>query len=772
MTVPLELQPIDNRKYVDLLEEALVRIPVHNPEWTNFNKSDPGVTIIELWAFLTESLLYRVNQIPERNRRKFLSLLGIPLQPATPSRGLITISNQRGQLEPITTLNDGVEVRAGQIPFRTAKGLDILPIEAQMYYKHKIANPSPTQLAYYTQLYSPYLRITGQSDALPLLYETLPFPQRENTGIDLGRDTVDHSLWIALLARPNDDPGKTRHAILGKTLSLGVVPIVTDTGRQLLPAGQANSEGTPFLEYQLPSFPQGTTSLPVNKDKRHALYKLLDTRSTTNVLTQPGVVEITLPATETELNIWDNLDSLEVGADDFPPALEDSQVNQRVITWIRVTSPTTASVKLLWAGINAVSVIQQALVVNELLPDGTGEPDQVATLAKTPVVPDSVRLTVATPLSMTEKKTEEWQRIDDLMSAGSEVAVPDTRLPIGTTHPTNTLTKVFVLDPESGRIQFGDGLRGMRPPADAIMRVDYAYSLGSGGNIGAGSISSIPTLPSGFAANNPLPTWGGTDAETVSEGEKHITRYLQHRDRLMNVADFEAITLRTPGVDIGRVDVIPTSHPELTPNQAGDAPGAVTLMVIPRYDPLQPDAPQPNDHFLDAICSYLEPRRLVTTEVFVRGPIYKPIWLAVGINVIAGMSIAQVREAVKSALIAFLSPLPANPDIQLDAAVFILSTQQPFNPNKGWPRGKPVLAAELAAVASRVLGVVFVNGVLLTASIDAVTQVDMNGRELPRVAGISVTVGSPLDLAQLQGQSTPITQAQKYMPIPVIPEEC
>jgi predicted phage baseplate assembly protein len=358
------------------------------------------------------------------------------------------------------------------------------------------------------------------------------------------------------------------------------------------------------------------------------------------------------------------------------------------------------------------------------------------------------------------------------MSAGSEVAVPDPRLPPGTTHPINTLSKVFVLAPESGKISFGDGLRGMRPPAGAIMRVDYAYSMGSGGNVGTGSISSIPVLSGGFVANNPLPTWGGTDAETIDEGEKHISRYLQHRDRLVNVADFEAITLRTPGVDIGRVDVIPTFHPELAPNQAGDAPGAVTLMVIPRYDPLQPDAPQANDQFLAAICAYLDPRRLVTTEVFVRGPIYKPIWVSIGINVIAGTSIAQVREAVKSALIAFLSPLPANPDVQLDDVVPILGTQQPFNANKGWPRGKTVLAAELAAVASRVPGVVLVNDVLLTASTTSAPQVEMNGLELPRIAGIAVTVGNALDLAQLQGQSTPMTQTPGYMPIPVIPEEC
>ena len=193
--MPLELQPLDNRKYADLLEEALVRIPVHNPEWTNFNKSDPGVTIIELWAFLTESLLYRVNQIPDRNRRKFLSLLGVPLQPATSSRGIVTISNK--STLPLT-LNDGLEVRAGQIPFLTDSGLDVLPLEAQMYYKSTIDSPSPELRAYYSQLYSPLLKVMGRNEALPQLYETAPFPQRGNEGVDLGQAAADRSLWIAL----------------------------------------------------------------------------------------------------------------------------------------------------------------------------------------------------------------------------------------------------------------------------------------------------------------------------------------------------------------------------------------------------------------------------------------------------------------------------------------------------------------------------------------------------------------------------------------------
>ena len=84
--MPLTVPAIDARRYADLRDEGLARVRVHNPEWTNFNKSDPGVTLIEVFAFLTESLLYRANQIPERNRLKFLKLLGIPLQPASAAR--------------------------------------------------------------------------------------------------------------------------------------------------------------------------------------------------------------------------------------------------------------------------------------------------------------------------------------------------------------------------------------------------------------------------------------------------------------------------------------------------------------------------------------------------------------------------------------------------------------------------------------------------------------------------------------------------------------
>ena len=76
--MPLNLPNLDDRTYADLVVEALSLIPSYAPEWTNYNPSDPGITLIELFAYLTELLLYRQNRITDTNLRAFLRLLNGP----------------------------------------------------------------------------------------------------------------------------------------------------------------------------------------------------------------------------------------------------------------------------------------------------------------------------------------------------------------------------------------------------------------------------------------------------------------------------------------------------------------------------------------------------------------------------------------------------------------------------------------------------------------------------------------------------------------------
>src|SRR5215475_2973554 len=73
--MPLQLPNLDDRRYADLVEEARTLIPTYAPEWTNHNPSDPGITLIELFAFLSEMLLYRLNRVTAANILSFLKLL-------------------------------------------------------------------------------------------------------------------------------------------------------------------------------------------------------------------------------------------------------------------------------------------------------------------------------------------------------------------------------------------------------------------------------------------------------------------------------------------------------------------------------------------------------------------------------------------------------------------------------------------------------------------------------------------------------------------------
>ena len=88
--MPLEAPILDDRRFDDLLEEAQQRIVRYAPEWTDFNDSDPGMTLVQLFAWLTEMMLHQMNQLPERNYIKFLQLLNMELNPALPARSHVT----------------------------------------------------------------------------------------------------------------------------------------------------------------------------------------------------------------------------------------------------------------------------------------------------------------------------------------------------------------------------------------------------------------------------------------------------------------------------------------------------------------------------------------------------------------------------------------------------------------------------------------------------------------------------------------------------------
>ncbi len=91
MTLPIE--NLDDKIFEDLVREAVSRIPVYAPGWTDRNPTDPGITFIELFAWLAEMQIYRLNRIDEKSYKKFLKLLGLPgIRPPSAARVEVTFS--------------------------------------------------------------------------------------------------------------------------------------------------------------------------------------------------------------------------------------------------------------------------------------------------------------------------------------------------------------------------------------------------------------------------------------------------------------------------------------------------------------------------------------------------------------------------------------------------------------------------------------------------------------------------------------------------------
>jgi predicted phage baseplate assembly protein len=129
----LPVPNLDDRRFQDLVDDAKRLVQQRCPEWTDHNVSDPGVTLIELFAWMTDQLLYRVNRIPDRNYVKFLELIGIRLFPPSAARGQVTfwLSGPQPDAIRIAGGTQAATIRTetdNAIVFTTLDDLPIVPV--------------------------------------------------------------------------------------------------------------------------------------------------------------------------------------------------------------------------------------------------------------------------------------------------------------------------------------------------------------------------------------------------------------------------------------------------------------------------------------------------------------------------------------------------------------------------------------------------------------------------------------------------------------------
>jgi predicted phage baseplate assembly protein len=105
----LPVPDLDDRRFQDLVDEAKRLVQQRCPEWTDHNVSDPGVTLIETFAFMTDQLLFRLNRVPDRNYIKFLEMIGVRLFAPVAARAPATFWLSAPRPDPVR-IPAGIEV--------------------------------------------------------------------------------------------------------------------------------------------------------------------------------------------------------------------------------------------------------------------------------------------------------------------------------------------------------------------------------------------------------------------------------------------------------------------------------------------------------------------------------------------------------------------------------------------------------------------------------------------------------------------------------------
>jgi len=739
--MPVRPPALDDRSFDDLVDEVLARIPAHTPEWTNPRLGDPGRTLIELFAWLTDTLLYRANLIPERQRLAFLRLLGVQMRPAVPAVGLVSVSIADDKVTKALYLRNTALVK-GPVNFETLTELTVLPVEGEAYYKRPLEAAETAKLEPVLRGLKDIYRLNSQ--AIP--YATTPMftaGAAEPDGFDIIERTVDKSLWLALLAPKKEEKDKIRDAV-------GTNP---NGAQQLINIGVMPSIEVPSLFEDIgprARIPHIWEITSLDKDGKLDYLTLDVIADSTAGLTRAGVMRLALPAAKfIGAPSNDVRASLNAGVGDQPPRLDAVKKAERLVAWVRLRPATEMQhLSLSWAGINAVEIDQRQTLSGRVVGQSDGRADQEFQLPGQSVDPKTLELQVEEPA----RGYQRWGQIDDLAL-------------------TDRDGRSFTLDSEGGSIRFGDGVRGHIPETGRRIRVARMRAGGGeAGNLPPGSLTEITARDlSGNPVTTKLkvlqsvPTRGGESAESLDRAEKRIPALFRHRDRAVTGDDYRRLAAETPGIRMGRVEMMPRFKPQ---QRRFDVPGVVSVVVLPFKPVGGPPNPRPDRPFLEAVHGYLDARRPLSTELYVIGSEYVPLGVAVGITIRDGFDRDAVILAVRDAIRSFLWPLaPGGAD------------------GNGWLLGRPVQDREVEVTVARVAGVQQVSPVKLfqrqndawrlIAGSDrcAPTALTLSPWQLPELLSVVVVEGdTPADLS---GVPNPFGQgSQLGVAVPVVPEVC
>jgi hypothetical protein len=727
-----KLDNLDDLHFQQLVDEARRRIPLYCSDWTDFNLSDPGITLVELFAWMTELLAYRINQVPEKNYVKFLEMLGIQLQPARPARADLTFRLSTPFPLRVNEPDDGLYtfIRQGT---KISNGLAADSTNELVFTTDEPLIIHSPLLCYFFNGQWQSIEALNRSDkgviAFGPSWDAKSKKGSFQLAFDAAHDISGHVLRLNIECDENrgtgirrDQPPLQWSCFAGKKndqeLWLAVEPGKIGDDRDST-GGFNNPKGhlTLFLPPKLETQQLSTTG---DKNSGMAVYLvrceyIWQENNPLNQYNNSPIIKRmtaqTVGATVAATNAVCVLEEV-LGISSGEPGQCFAVANQPMVTLPKHSRQIRLSA--------VERFIHPEFRVRD--EDDLGKTEPIA--EKTALTLQEQFLTYVPPIEAYE---EDVEIVEIEESHNGEIKFQRWHAVDEFTH-SSPHDRHYILDRAAGEIQLGPAIQasdgilrqyGRVPAVDRRIRIRrYWHSGGSKGNLGAEKINILhEAFPYVDSVKNLKSAFGGRDVETLGAAKERAKQLMRVQRRAVTAADYERLA-RSADERTVRVKCLPpVASDSLLPR--------LRLLVIPagavdiRLDTLEKlslDYTR-NEGLREALYTYLDDYRIVTTAIEVCEPRYIAIWLQIKLLASQAVDPPQLQRTVQRLLCWFIAPYyqheqsaSAEAESPSDDAAQQRIGLVSLLPEawEGWPFGRTLSKAELLAMIQKVPGVDYV----------------------------------------------------------------
>lgn len=636
---------LDDKHFDELVQEALEELHRYSGEWSDHNLHDPGITFIELFAWLSEMQRYYLNRISDKSKENIFKLLGIIKEQKKMAQSKIVLS----KLEKDLCLPKGMKFKAGELVFQSlnkqwilANTLKYVHVEVDKKVTDKSRENTYQEIFFY-----PFGEDIRKNNKLYLGFDH-PLPRKKEIDITFSSnmtnsdDDIDNNMFLVDLGWEiycGNDKWKPVKVLVDETFGLslsGKLTIMIDDDMK----PKKNTESTDDAYWLRAVVKKDYLEIPARLDNIRI-----------NMINIEHCNEL-ISTCDFEMKS----DRLSYYLDDYLQLFGDNYIQVPVGDyWKDVNKLSNRSFDNMTLdpvkqqlhledirGHKTVRILSftKGFLENSFVGSSLGLSNQVFELYMPSIVYKSLGVQVGEMIDG-ELLWKQWTEVDFF----------DFSKPLDT-H--------FRVDYDKSQLIFGDNVRGMIPDEgyENIRLTAMATGGGFSGNIRENEINSFYCNPDEFHEiyehkydvihiANPMPSAGGRNIESIKDLHKRLLEDINKPYVAVTHEDYEYILSNIPRLKIERSHIIANYDIESHEKNYGHA----TIVVMPEADYA---LPMPSHNFKKAVRHYLEPHRLITTKLHIVGPSY--VKVDVNVTIVIGESTIMKSSEIVSVLDNLLDP--------------------------------------------------------------------------------------------------------------------